>query len=901
MTFKEFRGVASSDPNCTPNHRDWEHLERKYWASIGIARPLYGANVSGSLMGSQRVWNIAKLDSILSSVLNAEGVRIPGVNTPYLYYGMWRATFPWHVEDVELYSVNYVHWGQPKHWYVIPPAFARKFEAFVFEYFRSECLSCHCFLRHKCVLINPSVLAKAGIPTRKIVQRSGEFIITFPYAYHAGFNMGLNIAESTNFALPRWIEYGKKAKVCSCWDDTVRICMDPFVRRFQPSLYQAWRKGKDCCPHPLDEYASLDADKSLALAKSAKTTTPETRSLHVTSTAIVRRSHQPKLDGQRAEKKFNFIVGDLNLLDLRYSAEGFLRSRIPYHIVNNPELLPLWCGYPPDLQAEKYFNLLMSNYQPHCAVCCLLWVPQYVAKVLSTEPRETPVPRSGAPHISEVAYAKSDESAFTLSVPSDIHSSILQCSRCFLTVHARCYGVPSSPDNPSLAASSRGLGADVPSGNLSSSPRWVCDGCRAPVKPTCAFCYMRGGAMKTLANRVNYFTKRPYWAHIVCALATPGCQFIDIEKRVASVSSDAIKCALAISADVSGVGGGGRLMTSSPVSKRCYTHCLSSECLPGPSSQCFPTESDEEHSPSFGKRACLSTPTYLEDLLFDTNFIPVAPKRHERTEPSKGSRGKCVRNRKCSTLRRNHSGPKATTKTNLNSSLNSSTSSTSDESSLRRELDRIYSECAICRLPGRGYLPLARCWFDECPKRYHVTCAQMAGVLIGTGAYPNMFYIACDQHPTGHKQHGQTDQEVVLPGDEVMVRQATNPPVFVPGIATRLVTPLYCRITFPDGTFSKDTPPEYLTNVNWIRDGPPAIGSIVKVLWDDNIEYVGNFQGTTTEKWEVQIGDDEFMVLAREDFYLSRGRENRRRDRVIRGRLIMEGNFPTDSDEVTTE
>lgn len=46
---------------------------------------------------------------------------------------------------------------------------------------------------------------------QQITQEAGEFMVTFPYAYHAGFNHGFNCAESTNFATERWIEYGKHA------------------------------------------------------------------------------------------------------------------------------------------------------------------------------------------------------------------------------------------------------------------------------------------------------------------------------------------------------------------------------------------------------------------------------------------------------------------------------------------------------------------------------------------------------------------------------------------------------------------------------------------------------------------------------------------------------------------
>ena len=43
-------------------------------------------------------------------------------------------------------------------------------------------------------------------------------MITFPRGYHAGFNLGLNCAESVNFALESWIELGRKAKACNCVD-----------------------------------------------------------------------------------------------------------------------------------------------------------------------------------------------------------------------------------------------------------------------------------------------------------------------------------------------------------------------------------------------------------------------------------------------------------------------------------------------------------------------------------------------------------------------------------------------------------------------------------------------------------------------------------------------------------
>ncbi|KAK1336245.1 hypothetical protein QTO34_004049 [Cnephaeus nilssonii] len=242
MTVGEYRLLANSGQYQTPPHLDFEDLERKYWKTRLYDSPIYGADVSGSLFDANtKQWNLGHLGTIQDLLEQECGVVIEGVNTPYLYFGMWKTTFAWHTEDMDLYSINYLHFGEPKTWY----AHGQRLERLARELFPGSSRGCEAFLRHKVALISPSVLKENGVPFSRITQEAGEFMVTFPYGYHAGFNHGFNCAEAINFATPRWVDYGKVASQCSCGEARVSFSMDVFVRILQPERYELWKRGED--------------------------------------------------------------------------------------------------------------------------------------------------------------------------------------------------------------------------------------------------------------------------------------------------------------------------------------------------------------------------------------------------------------------------------------------------------------------------------------------------------------------------------------------------------------------------------------------------------------------------------------------------------------------------------
>lgn len=71
--------------------------------------------------------------------------------------------FGWHREDLDLFSINYLHSGKPKLWYGVPPNEAEKFDKLAKTLFPGAYQECPEFLRHKTYFIYPPVIRQQGI------------------------------------------------------------------------------------------------------------------------------------------------------------------------------------------------------------------------------------------------------------------------------------------------------------------------------------------------------------------------------------------------------------------------------------------------------------------------------------------------------------------------------------------------------------------------------------------------------------------------------------------------------------------------------------------------------------------------------------------------------------------
>ncbi|KAL6634954.1 hypothetical protein ACP70R_027625 [Stipagrostis hirtigluma subsp. patula] len=227
-TFREFEKMANkefvrrySSAACLPPR----YMEEEFWHEIAFGKMEsveYACDIDGSAFSSspndqlgRSKWNLKRFSRLPNSILRLLRTAVPGVTDPMLYIGMLFSMFAWHVEDHYLYSINYHHCGASKTWYGIPGNAASDFEKVVREHvYDHEILSgdgenaAFDVLLGKTTIFPPNILLHHRVPVFRAVQKPGEFVVTFPRAYHSGFSHGFNCGEAVNFAMDEWFPLG---------------------------------------------------------------------------------------------------------------------------------------------------------------------------------------------------------------------------------------------------------------------------------------------------------------------------------------------------------------------------------------------------------------------------------------------------------------------------------------------------------------------------------------------------------------------------------------------------------------------------------------------------------------------------------------------------------------------
>ncbi|KAM9320723.1 lysine-specific demethylase 5B [Gastrophryne carolinensis] len=232
--FGEMADNFKSDYFNMPVHMvPTELVEKEFWRLVSTIEEdvtvEYGADIASKEFGSGfpvrngkfRVkaeeeayldcgWNLNNMPVMEPSVLTHITADICGMKLPWLYVGMCFSSFCWHIEDHWSYSINYLHWGEPKTWYGAPGYAAEQLEE-VMKKLAPELFISQPDLLHQLVTImNPNTLMSHGVPVYRTNQCAGEFVITFPRAYHSGFNQGFNFAEAVNFCTVDWLPLGRQ-------------------------------------------------------------------------------------------------------------------------------------------------------------------------------------------------------------------------------------------------------------------------------------------------------------------------------------------------------------------------------------------------------------------------------------------------------------------------------------------------------------------------------------------------------------------------------------------------------------------------------------------------------------------------------------------------------------------
>ncbi|XP_033029798.1 lysine-specific demethylase 4C isoform X3 [Lacerta agilis] len=800
---------------------------------------------------------------------------------------MWKTTFAWHTEDMDLYSINYLHFGEPKSWYAIPPEHGKRLERLAQGFFPSSSQGCDAFLRHKMTLISPSILKKYGIPFDKITQEAGEFMITFPYGYHAGFNHGFNCAESTNFATIRWIDYGKVAKLCSCRKDMVTISMDIFVRKFQPDRYQLWKQGKDLytidhtkpTPEMTPEVkawlqrrrktkrSSRCSQHNRSRSKKLKTPEDKKVSTIVVGTEITVVGAVP--DGFKVKEEPSEKVKAVNTGVPSGEEQDASRMQMDHNLLDNKKVSGHNSPYShgpliknTHSEAEEKGD---SSSVYFCSEESALGLLSSASCNREDNLKISTTSRQALEYASSEAESLEKEETSSLSTEeddiSDIESSenglepgeisplITEGER---TKTSKSWRHPLSKPparSPMTLVKQQAVSdEELPESLLTEEDIQETESWAKPL----VYLWQNRAPNFTAEKEYNAAVAKLEPCCAICTLLKPYYKADNPNEEHYSCSATKQREAFVA-----------REKTKPLIPEICFIY--SEENTENYPSNGFIEEDGTSLLISCAKccvqvhASCYGVPSHE----INDRWLCSRCKRGAWTAECclcnlRGGALKQTTNRKWAHVMCAIAIPEVRF-------VNVIERTPIDIS--RIPLQRLKLKCIFCRQRIKKISGACiQCSYGRCPASFHVTCAHAAGVLMEPDDWPYVVYITCFRHKISQNVKTKAFEKMVSAGQTVIAKHRNTR--YYSCRVKEVTSQVFYEVMFDDGSFSRDTFPEDIVSRDCLKLGPPAEGEVVQVKWPDGKLYGAKYLGTNVAYMHnVEFEDGSQIATKREEIY----------------------------------
>ncbi|XP_036117516.1 lysine-specific demethylase 4C isoform X5 [Molossus molossus] len=769
--------------------------------------------------------------------------------------------------------------------YAIPPEHGKRLERLAQGFFPSSSQGCDAFLRHKMTLISPSVLKKYGIPFDKITQEAGEFMITFPYGYHAGFNHGFNCAESTNFATVRWIDYGKVAKLCTCRKDMVKISMDIFVKKFQPDRYQLWKQGKDIytIDHTKPTPESTPEVKAwLQRRKKIKAS----RSFQYTSSNSKRPKNEEDEEVSAAVDGAEGPTPDRDLDNLKINEkQGAVK--------------PGNTGAPSEEETSASRMQLDQNSSGYTGLsgnsCVSTSVTEEIktkddqayAIIPSSNPSETDdfissghvTPKESDP--SKLPWPKSPESCSSVAESNSVLTEGEESD-----VDSRGSGL--EPGEVPVVLSGERNGFKVPSrieGETKTAKSWRHPLSKPPARSPMTLVKQQATSDEELAEVPlieEEVEETESWAKpLVHLWQTKSPNFVAEQEYNAAVGRMEPHCAICAllmpyyKPDSSNeendsrwetkldevVASGGK--TKPLIPEMCFIY--SEENIEYSPPNAFLEEDGTSLLISCAKccvrvhASCYGIPSHE----ISDGWLCARCKRNAWTAEC------CLCNLRGGALKETKDDKWAHVMcavavpevrfTNVPERTQIDVG--------RIPLQRLKLKCIFCRHRVKKVSGACiQCSYGRCPASFHVTCAHAAGVLMEPDDWPYVVNITCFRHKANPNVKFKAGEKGISVGQTVITKHRNTRYYSCRVIA--MTSQTFYEVMFDDGSFSRDTFPEDIVSRDCVKLGPPVEGEVVEVKWPDGKLYGAKYLGlNVAHMYQVEFEDGSQIAMKREDIY----------------------------------